>query len=73
MMRLACVFERSNPFAKAKASQALLFNKHTGSEEWWNELSRKGENANVESFIAKWATTAAAFKKTSKKFHIYSA
>lgn len=73
MMRLACVFERSNPFAKAKASQALLFNKHTGSEEWWNELSRKGENANVESFIAKWATTAAAFKKTSKQFHIYSA
>ena len=52
--------------------QALLFNKHTGSEAWWRELYTKGANADVEKFVAQWKRNNAAFQKSIQKFRLYN-
>lgn len=71
LMRLACELKGTNPFAKATNSQKSLFNKHTGSQEWWNEISQKGKNANVGKFVSKWKSQCEFFRKNSKKFYLY--
>lgn len=54
MMRLACQWGGKGAFANASNSQESLFNKHTGSAEWWGEISRKGSAADVGKFVEKW-------------------
>ncbi|MBR4597287.1 MAG: DUF1343 domain-containing protein [Opitutales bacterium] len=71
MMKLACEFSRQNPFARASESNALLYNKHVGSKQWWFEISRKGANANVGAFMAKWAAEAKNFQEKSRNFWLY--
>ena len=71
MMRLACQWGGREIFANATDSQQSLFNKHTGSAEWWGEISRKGAAADVGKFVEKWKRQAAAFRESSKKFHLY--
>ena len=39
--------------------------------EWWNEISKKGKDADVKKFIDKWKRQALAFREESKKFHLY--
>lgn len=71
MMRLACAWGDWSAFTRATNSQESLFNKHTGSAEWWREITTKGRNANVTKFVAKWKRQADAFRESSKKFHLY--
>jgi uncharacterized protein YbbC (DUF1343 family) len=75
MMKIAARWARENgkpnPFAAATADQALLFNKHMGSQEFWNALVRDGENVDVEGFISKWDAQAKAFRQQSRKFWLY--
>jgi len=71
MMRLACQWGGRGVFANVSESQKSLFNKHTGSQEWWNEISKKGKDADVKKFIDKWKRQALAFREESKKFHLY--
>lgn len=71
LMVLACQYEKANPFAAAKNSDALLYNKHVGSAQWWSEISRKGANANVGSFVARWQLSARKFQDFSKNFWLY--
>ena len=72
LMVLACQYEKSNPFTAAKSSDALLYNKHVGSAQWWSEISRKGANANVGSFVARWQLSARKFQDFSKNFWLYN-
>lgn len=71
MMRLACQWGGRGVFANVAESQKSLFNKHTGSQEWWNEISKKGKDADVKKFVDKWKRQALAFREESKKFHLY--
>ncbi len=71
LMRIACEFNGGNIFANADKNKALLFNKHTGCEEWWNEISRKGARADVSRFVERWSRDAKAFQAASKKYHLY--
>ena len=71
MMKLACEFSKGNPFAAAGESEKLLFNKHTGSADWWREISLKGKNADVEKFVAEWNKKCAQFRKDSSKYFLY--
>ncbi|WP_309025853.1 DUF1343 domain-containing protein [Pelagicoccus enzymogenes] len=71
MMQLTSKFESSNPFASATESQASLFNKHTGSTSWWNELAAKGERANVSGYITLWQRQAKQFQIESRRFWLY--
>ena len=71
-MRITCKFNGGNIFRQLPEQQALLFNKHTGSEAWWRELSTKGAYADVEKFIAQWKRNNAAFRESIQKFRLYN-
>ncbi len=68
MMPLACKLQQENPYANASAN---LFNKHVGSHAWWDEISSKGEQANVEKFLTDWQRKADQFKVWSSNYWIY--
>ena len=72
LMRITCKFNGGNIFRHLPEQQALLFNKHTGSEAWWRELYTKGANADVEKFVAQWKRNNAAFQKSIQKFRLYN-
>lgn len=72
LMALTCQFEKNNPFVAATNSNALLFNKHAGSAQWWNEIYSKGKNANVNSFIARWQLSSKKFQDFSRNFWLYN-
>lgn len=71
LMKLTCTLNGGNVFRYAEKNQALLFNKHTGSREFWNELSQKGAYTDIAYFIRKWDSDNAVFKKLSSKFYLY--
>lgn len=71
LMKLSCVFNGGNVFRYAQKNQALLFNKHTGSREFWNELSNKGAHTDIDWFIRKWDNDNEGFKQLSAKFYLY--
>lgn len=71
MMQLAAEVSGENPFALAKDSEALFFNKIVGSSNWWSEISRKGKNANLAGFIGAWERQAKQFQVQSQKYWLY--
>jgi uncharacterized protein YbbC (DUF1343 family) len=71
LMRLAARYNAKNPFAAARADEALLFNKHTGSLEWWNALKRDGARVDVEGFQRKWKQDDLIFQQNSRRFWLY--
>lgn len=71
MMQLTAKFEGTNPFAKATDSQGNLFNKHTGSTTWWNQLVLKGAQANVNGYITLWQRQAKQFQIESRRYWLY--
>lgn len=75
LMRLAARWareaHRENPFATANANDALLFNKHTGSQQFWNSLVRAGERVDVEGYVAMWQKQALEFQQQSRRFWLY--
>ena len=75
LMKIAAKWSRErgkgNPFATASADQTTLFNKHTGSQEFWNALKRDGERVDIQSFMSRWQQSATSFQNASRKFWIY--
>ncbi len=70
MMRLAAEWE-DNPFARALESEVILYNKHVGSTEWWEEIRTRGAEARVDSFLQRWQRQSAAFQATSRRYWLY--
>ncbi len=75
LMHIAAQWNREagkgNPFAKASADDALLFNKHTGSQALWDALVRHGEAADVGGMVDSWARDDRIFQDRSRKFWLY--
>jgi hypothetical protein len=75
MMKLAAKFARErgrpNPFTRASRDQIQLFNKHMGSQEFWNSLARDGDRVDIYAFMGKWQQMDLAFQQQSKRFWIY--
>ena len=71
LMRLACKFSGTNPFAKATPAETRTFNIHTGSAELWKALRRDGAKVDIEGFIADWRKRDAIFQQASRKFWLY--
>jgi len=69
MMQLAAEWSPNNPFTHSKNS--TLFNKHVGSTSWWNEISRYGAHARINTFVDRWSVLAKDFQKQVKRFLIY--
>lgn len=71
MMLLACKIEDRNPYQTASNLKVSLFNKHVGSQEWWDELSKRGQGADIEAFLAKWTSENEEFQKWVRRLYIY--
>ena len=71
MMRLSAKWETPSPFTKAKESEITLFNKHVGSQAWWDHLKETGENCNIEEFISLWNAELEQFKDKISRYHLY--
>ncbi|MGE9295223.1 MAG: DUF1343 domain-containing protein [Puniceicoccales bacterium] len=71
MMRLACAWSPENPFSAATPQQQLLFNKHVGSEAWFNALTQDGANVDVDRFVNEWSRLAYDYQLNSRKFWLY--
>lgn len=71
LMRLACRFSGTNPFARANRTDARSFKIHTGSNQLWNALVRDGARTNIEAFIAEWRRQDQLFQLSARKFWLY--
>jgi uncharacterized protein YbbC (DUF1343 family) len=71
MMRLACVYDPPNPFAKLGPKEMRSFNIHVGSTAWWNALVRDGAKVNVEAFQADWARRCAIYQNLTRRYWLY--
>ena len=71
MMQITALFDPANPFSSAPKTQMELFNKHVGSSSWWNEISRKGTQANRVGFIGVWERQAKQFQIQSQAYWLY--
>lgn len=70
MMQLAAAWSPGgNPFAQAK--NPTLFNKHVGSTAWWEAISQRGAQADVNWFVNHWSKQAAHFQTQAQRFWIY--
>jgi len=70
MMQQSCIW-MENPFAKAESGPALLFNKHVGSQEWWDAITTHGAKVNLHGFLSKWKKQCRVFQQNSRKYWIY--
>jgi uncharacterized protein YbbC (DUF1343 family) len=69
MMQLSAAWADANPFATPQ--NADLFNKHTGSSAWWNEISGRGAAARVDAFVRAWERQAAEFHRRTRPYWLY--
>ncbi len=72
MMRLAAAWSKKNPFSNASKNEKELFNKHTGSQAWFDAISTKGANVPVSSFLSVWDTEAKNFQNFTRSYRLYS-
>jgi len=72
MMKQACIWDASNPFARTTGTARELFIKHVGSEAFFEELRTKGANINLEVWISKWRAEANAFRARTRSYQLYN-
>jgi uncharacterized protein YbbC (DUF1343 family) len=71
LMRLACKWNPTNPFAHVPADKASLFRKLVGSDAWWNALKRDGARVDVEGFLTDWRKRAQFYQQQSRRYWLY--
>ena len=71
MMQLSALWQTPSPFSQASESEIALFNKHVGSQSWWNALEKEGGQVNTRLFLAQWNAYSAQFKTTVKPYLLY--
>jgi Uncharacterized protein conserved in bacteria len=71
LMRLACVYDPPNPFAKLGPKETRSFNIHVGSTAWWRALVRDGAKVDLRAFEADWARRCAVYQQLTKRYWLY--
>jgi uncharacterized protein YbbC (DUF1343 family) len=71
LMRLACRWSPTNPFASASADKLSLFKKLVGSGAWCNALRREGARVDVEGFLSDWRNRALVYQQQSRRYWLY--
>lgn len=71
LMQMACEWSDRNPFVCADESTVDLFNRHVGSDEWWEAITTRGKNINVTDFVTRWGLRTAEFHHTSSAYWLY--
>lgn len=71
LMQLACLWSPQNPFVHEQNLKLSLFNKHVGSDAWYNAISEAGNKVNIHHFISQWTKDSKKFQDWSKQYWLY--
>jgi uncharacterized protein YbbC (DUF1343 family) len=71
LMKLACKLEPKNPFATATTADRRTFKVHVGSEEFFNDIAKRGRTVDIDAWLRKWREQAKVYQEQSRKFWLY--
>jgi len=71
LMRLACIYDPPNPFARLNAKDIRSFNIHVGSTAWWEALKRDGAKVDLAGFRDDWESRCANYQKATRRYWLY--
>ena len=71
MMKLTALWQSPNPFTEASDSEATLFNKHVGSQDWWDALCLEGGEIDPNRFFKIWDAETRLFKSNVEQYLLY--
>jgi uncharacterized protein YbbC (DUF1343 family) len=71
LMRLGCKLEPGNPYAAASRGRQHGFIRHLGSEDFFRELTTKGERIDLASWIRRWEAANRAFRDSVRPLWLY--
>jgi uncharacterized protein YbbC (DUF1343 family) len=71
LMKLACKFDRENPFAPAPGRSFTAFLLHLGSIGFLNDLAARGAAIDLEAWLQSWRQQAKIYRQQSRKYWLY--
>ena len=71
LMRLACQWNATNPFAAAPPDKVSMFRKLVGSNAWWNAIRRDGARVDVAGFLADWRSRDLVYQQQTRRYWLY--
>jgi uncharacterized protein YbbC (DUF1343 family) len=71
MMQLSALWQTPSPFSEASDSEIVLFNKHVGSQSWWDALVTDAGSVDTQKFLAKWNLDSERFVSLVKPYLLY--
>jgi uncharacterized protein YbbC (DUF1343 family) len=71
MMQLSALWQTPSPFSEASDSEIMLFNKHVGSQSWWDALVTDAGSVDTQKFLAKWNLDSERFVSLVKPYLLY--
>ena len=71
MMQLSALWQTPSPFSVASDSEITLFNKHVGSQSWWDALVADAGSVDTQKFLARWSLESDRFKSQVTPYLLY--
>ena len=71
LMKLACKYEKQNPFVTTPQGQVNGFLRHMGNTAFYEALKREGARIDVDLYIRDWQTRCKAYQTASRKYWLY--
>ena len=71
MMQLSALWQTPSPFSEASDSEIMLFNKHVGSQSWWDALVTEAGSVDTQKFLARWSLDSERFVSLIKPYLLY--
>ncbi len=71
MMQLSALWQSPSPFTQATESEITLFNKHVGSQAWWDALYRDGGQVDPQKFFSLWDAESEKFTASVNPYLLY--
>ena len=71
MMQLSALWQNPSPFSEASDSEIMLFNKHVGSQSWWDALVTEAGSVDTQKFLARWSLDSERFVSLIKPYLLY--
>jgi uncharacterized protein YbbC (DUF1343 family) len=71
MAKLACKFDKRNPFASMTPAEVRSFLVVWGSTQFYNDLKTRGAGIDVEAYERDWQARDAIYQQESRRYWLY--
>jgi uncharacterized protein YbbC (DUF1343 family) len=72
MAKLACKFDRKNPFAGMTPVEARSLLIYWGSTQFCSDLAARGASVDVSAYVRDWQAKAQVYQEQSRRYWIYN-